>query len=71
MSASNVQPALSTTDWHLDLAYDVPSRLSLADPGIDDPVDDTGVGYSRGDLRHSDEFSCLIKVICEESAGLS
>jgi len=42
VSATNVQSALSTTDWHLDLAYDGPSRLSVADPSIDDPVNDTG-----------------------------
>ena len=71
MSASNVQPALSTTHWHLDLAYDSPSRLLLADPSIDNPVDDTGVGPKRSDLQHSDEFACLIKVICEERGEFS
>jgi len=71
MRASNVQPTLSVTDWHLDLAYDVPSRLSLADPGIDDPVDDTGLGHERSDLQHSDEFAGLIKVICEERGEFS
>ncbi len=64
MSASNVQPTLSVTDRHLDLAKDSPSRLALADPSIDDPVDDTGSGPKRGDLQHSDEFASLIKVIC-------
>ena len=45
MSASNVQSSIvHTRDWHLDLAYDAPSRLSVADPGIDDPVNDTGLG---------------------------
>jgi len=42
VSTTNVQSALSTTDWHLDLAYDAPSRLSVADPSIDDAVNDTG-----------------------------
>ena len=51
MSASNVQPALSQTDWHLDIAYDAPSRLSVADPNIDDPVNDTGLGPQQGDLH--------------------
>ena len=59
MSASNVQPALSTTDWHWDLAYDAPCRLAMASPGIDDPVNDTGLGPRRGDLQLSDEFACL------------
>jgi hypothetical protein len=65
VSATNVQSALSTTEWHLDLAYDGPSRLSAADPSIDDPVNDTGLGPRRGDLRVSDEFACLLRLICE------
>jgi hypothetical protein len=71
MSASNVQSALSTTDWHLDLAYDAPPRLSVADPSIDDPVNDTGLGPRRGDLQLSDEFACLVRLICEGSGEFS
>ena len=71
MSASNVQPALSTTDWHLDLAYDAPPGLSAVDPGIDDPVDDTGRGPRGGDLQLSDEFACLPSVVCEGSGEFS
>ena len=71
MSASNVQPALSTTDWHLDLAYDAPSRLSVTDPSIDDPVNDTGIGPRRGDMQLSGEFACLIRLICEGSGEFS
>ena len=71
MSASYVQPALSTTDWHLDLAYDAPSRLSVADPSIDDPVNDTGFGPRRGDLQLSDEFDCLVRLICKGSGEFS
>jgi hypothetical protein len=71
VSASNVQPELSTTDWHLDLAYDALSRLSVAGPSIDDPVNDTGRGPRRGDLQLSDEFACLVRLICEESGEFS
>ena len=71
MSATNVQFAASTTDWHLDLAYDAPSRLSVADPSIDDPVNDTGFGPRRGDLQLSDEFACLVRLICEGSGEFS
>jgi len=71
VSASNVQSALSTTDWHLDLAYDGPSRLSVADPSIDDPVNDTGLGPRRGDLQLSDEFACLVRLISEGSGEFS
>jgi hypothetical protein len=71
VSATNLQSALSTTDRHLDLAYDAPSRLSVADPGIDDPVNDTGPGPRGGDLQLSDEFACLIRLICEGSGEFS
>jgi hypothetical protein len=66
MSATTVQPVFSATDWHLDLASHAPSTVSLADAGTDHPVDDTGPGHKRGDLQHSVEFACLIKLICEE-----
>jgi hypothetical protein len=69
MSASDVQSAWSTPDWHFDLAYERPAErpaeLSVADPGIDDPVNDTGLGRRRGDLQLSDEFACLVRLICE------
>jgi hypothetical protein len=55
----------------LDLAYDAPSRLSVADPSIDDPVNDTGLGPRRGDLQLSDEFARLLSVICEGSGEFS
>ena len=71
MSASNVQSALSTTNWHLDLAYDRPAELSVADPGIDDPVNDTGLGPRHGDLQLSDEFACLVRLICEGTGEFS
>jgi hypothetical protein len=71
VSASNVQPALSKTDWHLDLAYDAPTRLSVADPSIDDPVNDTGIGPQHGDFHLSDELACLLKMICEGSGAFS
>jgi hypothetical protein len=71
VSATNIQSALSTMDWHLDLAYDAPSRLSVADPSIDDPVNDTGLSPRRGDLQLSDEFACLVRLICEGSGEFS
>ena len=71
MSAANVQPALSTMARHLDLAYDAMSGLSVADPSIDDPVNDTGLGPRRGDLQLSDEFACLVRLMCEGSGEFS
>ena len=71
MSASNIQPAFSKTEWHLDLAYHATSRLSALDPSIDDPVDDTGLGPQRGDLHLSDNFARLVGLICEESGEFS
>jgi len=41
--------------------------LSVAEPGIDDPVNDTGLGPRRGDLHLSDELARFVKVICEGS----
>ena len=67
MSASNVQRAMPTPDWHFDLACDRPAALSAADPGIDDPVNDTGLRPQRGDLQFSDEFACLLSLICDGS----
>jgi len=67
MSASNVQPALSNSDWHFDLPNDARPRLSVVDSGIDDPVNDTGLGALRGDLQLSDQFGCLVSMICEGS----
>ena len=67
MSASNVQPALSNTDWQLGFAYDAPSRLSVADSGIDDPVNDTGLGSQSADFQFSDEFAYLVRLICDGS----
>jgi hypothetical protein len=55
----------------LDLAYAAPSRLSVVDPSIDDPVNDTGLGPRRGDLQLSDEFACLVRLICEGSGEFS
>jgi len=71
VSASNFQRTLSGTDRHLNIAYAGPSSLSVADPNIDDPVNDTGLSSQRGDFHLSDEFTCLIKVICEGSGEFS
>ena len=60
MSAADVQSAFSTTGWHLHL-----------EPSIDDPVNDTGLGPRRGDLQSSDEFACLVKLICEGGGEFS
>ena len=70
MSASTVQAAWSTADRHFDLTPDEPSCSSVVDSGIDDPVNDTGLGFIRGDLQLSDlqlsnEFACLLSMICE------
>jgi len=71
MSATNVQSGPPTTAWHLDPAYDAPSPLPVTDPGIDDPVNDTGLGLRHGDLQLSDEFAGLVRLICEASGEFS
>ena len=70
MNASNVQSAIAT-DWQLRFTCDAPPRLSVADSGIDDPVNDTGSGPRRGDLQLSDEFAFLVTLICEGSGEFS
>jgi hypothetical protein len=67
MSASNAQSLLSTADWQVGLSYSERSTSLQCDPNIDDPVNDTGLGPRRGDLQFSDEFACLVRVICEGS----
>jgi hypothetical protein len=76
VSAGTVQPVSSTADWRLDTPNDRPSSLPVADSGIDDPVNDTGLGPPRGDLQLpdlqlSDEFACLLSMICEGSGEFS
>jgi hypothetical protein len=71
LSAAGVQSASSTTDWHLETDHEEAPTLSVADPNIDDPVNDTGLGPRRGDLQLSDEFACLVRLICDESGGFS
>ncbi len=55
--SSNVHTTLSRNDWHLDLVHDLPFRFLHGDPGIDDPVNDTGLGPRCGDLQVSDDFA--------------
>ena len=55
--SSNVHAALSKNDSHLDLVHDLPSQSLLGDPGIDDPVNDTGLVLRCGDLQVSAEFA--------------
>ena len=55
--SSDVHTAWSRNDWHLDLVKDLPSQSLQGDPGIDDPVNDTGLGPRCGDLQVSAEFA--------------
>lgn len=71
MSAGNVQNELYVADWQLDFAYSERSKPSPVDLGVDDPVNDTGLGPRRGDLQLSDEFACLVTLICEGSGEFS
>ena len=71
MSASIAHSMLSTADWQVSAAYSERSTSLQCDPNIDDPVNDTGLGPRRGDLQLSDEFACLIRLICEGSGEFS
>ena len=67
MSASTVQVESIKTDLNLKLNYKLRPNVSDIDPNIDDPVNDTGLGPYRGDLQMSDEFACLLNVICAKN----
>ena len=71
MSASIIQADLTRMDLNLEFTDRLPRTLLGSDPSIDDPVNDTGLGPRRGDLRLSDEFACLLSVICEGSGEFS
>jgi hypothetical protein len=62
---------MSNTDWQLGFPCETPSRLSVADSGIDDPVNDTGLSSQGGDFQFSNEFARLVQVICEGSGEFS
>jgi hypothetical protein len=51
--SSKVHTALSKNEWHLDLVHDLPFQSRQGDPGIDDPVNDTGLGSQCADLQVS------------------
>jgi hypothetical protein len=70
VSASKVQSAIAT-DWQLRFTCDAASTLSVADSGIDDPVNDTGCGPQCGDLQFSDGFARLVQMICEGNGEFS
>jgi hypothetical protein len=56
--SSNIHTALSRNDWHLNLVHDLPSQSLQRDPGIDDPVNDTGLVPRCGDFQVSQSSSC-------------
>jgi hypothetical protein len=58
-----IQADLTSMDLKLELTDRLPHMSVDGDPGIDDPVNDTGLGPHRGDLHLSDEFACLLKMI--------
>jgi len=64
--ASIVQAELTRMDLNLEFTDRLPHTLLNSDPSIDDPVNDTGLGPHRGDLERSEEFACMISLICEE-----
>ena len=65
MSASIVQAEVTRMDLNLEFT-DRPARVRLnSDLSIDDPVNDTGLAPHRGDLQISEEFGCMVNLICE------
>jgi hypothetical protein len=52
-------------DLNLEFTDRLPRTLINSDPSIDDPVNDTGLAPHRGDLQRSEEFACMMTLICE------
>ena len=65
MSASAVRSGSAGGDFDLQFTCGAHAASLGMDPNIDDPVNDTGRGPRRGDLQLSDEFACLLSMICE------
>ena len=65
MSASIVQAEVRRMDLNLEFTDRLPRTLLNSDPSIDDPVNDTGLAPDRGDLQISEEFACMVNLICE------
>ena len=57
-----IQAELTSMDLNLELTDRLPHIPVDGDPGIDDPVNDTGLGLHRGDLHLSDEVACLLRM---------
>jgi hypothetical protein len=61
------QSELARIELKQEFSYDLPST-TWVDSGIDDPVNDTGLGPHFGDFEvYNDEFGCLLRVILGES----
>jgi hypothetical protein len=54
--SSNAHTESSRNDWHPNLIHDSPSQCLQDHPSIDDPVNDTGLGWPCGDLQVSAEL---------------
>ena len=65
MSASIVQAELTRMDLNAGFTDKLSRTLLNGDPSIDDPVNDTGLAPHRGDLQISEEFACMVNLICE------
>ena len=61
--SDNGQTTFSKNDWHVELAHYLPSQRLHDNPGIDDPVNDTGLGPQHGDLQLFSEFAALLSLI--------
>ena len=63
MSSSLIQDRLPEADLEPGLTYYLPQISLDSAPGIDDPVNDTGLGPHLGDLQISAELRFWLIVI--------
>jgi hypothetical protein len=66
-----VQVESTTTDDSLGDRDMSPCALLTSDAGIDDPVNDTGLGSHRGDMQMSNVLICFLGMIVKESGESS
>jgi hypothetical protein len=65
VSASSVLAEATRMDLSMKYADRLARTILNGDPSMDDPVNDTGLAPHRGDLQMSEEFACMVNLICE------
>jgi len=68
---SIIQTAITNKTLRLELDYRQPSVRHEGDTNIEERMIDTGVVPLYDDPQVSDEFACMLRMICEGSGEFS